>query len=196
MKPGNDNNPVGQFCGYLDYKPKRIGALSYENEAYTTQGCPVCGHRCKPAGRTRRATNFSMAALQYRLRQLFDYETMVTVCKYKGSTADDVHRACRIGISRRVDQQKRVSLPGGIQVHLHHIVAFAQASHKACMLVEVVLRVFGNFLAREQEAIRLIVAAGHQVSLYLLGVGSAGKSDHQIPDRIKDAEILRLGQLV
>lgn len=48
----NGNQPLGQFYTYLGYKLRRIGAvLETQNEAYTSQTCPVCGHRHKPAGR-------------------------------------------------------------------------------------------------------------------------------------------------
>ena len=54
----NGNNPLGQLYDYLEYKLVRIGAsLVRENEAYTTQTCPVCGHRYKPAGRLYRCRN-------------------------------------------------------------------------------------------------------------------------------------------
>jgi putative transposase len=51
----NSNNPLGQFKQYLGYKLKRIGcAIETQDEAYTTQTCPVCGRRHKPAGRLYR----------------------------------------------------------------------------------------------------------------------------------------------
>jgi putative transposase len=51
----SSNNPLGQFKQYLDYKLKRIGCgVEVQNEAYTTQTCPVCGYRHKPAGRLYR----------------------------------------------------------------------------------------------------------------------------------------------
>ncbi|HYW75419.1 MAG TPA: transposase [Gammaproteobacteria bacterium] len=54
----NGHNPLGQFYAYLDYKLARIGArLVRACEAYTTQTCPACGHRHKPAGRVYRCTS-------------------------------------------------------------------------------------------------------------------------------------------
>jgi putative transposase len=54
----NGNTPLGQLKKYLDYKLQNIGSkLEMENEAYTTQTCPVCGHRHKPAGRLYRCRN-------------------------------------------------------------------------------------------------------------------------------------------
>lgn len=54
----NGNNPLGQFYDYLGYKLARVGAvLVREGEAYTTQSCPACGHRYKPAGRIYHCRN-------------------------------------------------------------------------------------------------------------------------------------------
>ncbi len=54
----NGNTPLGQFYRYLEYKLRRIGVtLDKQDEAYTTQQCPVCGHRHKPGGRTYRCRN-------------------------------------------------------------------------------------------------------------------------------------------
>jgi putative transposase len=51
----NGNNPFGQFRQYLEYKLKTIGAsLVLQDERYTSQTCPACGHRHKPAGRVYR----------------------------------------------------------------------------------------------------------------------------------------------
>jgi putative transposase len=53
----NSHHPLSQFKQYLDYKLKRIGCgVETQNEAYTTQSCPVCGRRHKPAGRLYRCT--------------------------------------------------------------------------------------------------------------------------------------------
>lgn len=52
LNQGNSGNPLGQLYGYLAYKGKRRGIeLVKQNEAYTSQTCPACGHRHKPAGR-------------------------------------------------------------------------------------------------------------------------------------------------
>ncbi|HEX7324349.1 MAG TPA: transposase [Rhodanobacteraceae bacterium] len=49
------NTPWGRWYSYLDYKLARIGSvLVQESEAYTTQACPACSHRYKPAGRVYR----------------------------------------------------------------------------------------------------------------------------------------------
>lgn len=51
----NGNNALGQLSTYLTYKLRRIGArLVHTSESYTTQTCPACGHRHKPAGRLYR----------------------------------------------------------------------------------------------------------------------------------------------
>jgi len=48
----NSDNPLGKFLGYLEYKLQRIGVrLEKIGEHYTSQTCPVCGQRHKPAGR-------------------------------------------------------------------------------------------------------------------------------------------------
>ncbi|MGB2147768.1 MAG: RNA-guided endonuclease InsQ/TnpB family protein [Vibrio toranzoniae] len=48
----NSGNPLGILYNYLEYKGKLKGvSLKKENEAYTSQTCPVCGHRHKPTGR-------------------------------------------------------------------------------------------------------------------------------------------------
>ena len=54
----NGNNPLGQWYTYLEYKLKRIGtSFEKQDEAYTTQQCPVCGHRHKPTGRIYKCKN-------------------------------------------------------------------------------------------------------------------------------------------
>ncbi|HEX7324300.1 MAG TPA: transposase [Rhodanobacteraceae bacterium] len=57
------NTPWGRWYSYLDYKLARIGAvLVQESEAYTTQACPVCSHRYKPAGRVYRCRQCGFGA--------------------------------------------------------------------------------------------------------------------------------------
>lgn len=51
----NSNSPIGKLYQYLAYKGKLRGVeLVKINEAYTSQTCPVCGHRHKPTGRIYR----------------------------------------------------------------------------------------------------------------------------------------------
>ncbi len=51
----NSNSPIGKLYEYLRYKGKLRGVeLIKINEAYTSQTCPVCGHRHKPTGRIYR----------------------------------------------------------------------------------------------------------------------------------------------
>lgn len=51
-------NPLGRLVDYLRYKGARRGVqLLKINEAYTSQHCPACGHRHKPAGRVYRCTS-------------------------------------------------------------------------------------------------------------------------------------------
>jgi len=51
----NSNSPIGKLYEYLSYKGKLRGVeLIKINEAYTSQTCPVCGHRHKPTGRIYR----------------------------------------------------------------------------------------------------------------------------------------------
>jgi len=48
----NSGNPLGQLVTYLAYKGQRKGVkLKRQEESYTTQTCPKCGHRHKPSGR-------------------------------------------------------------------------------------------------------------------------------------------------
>jgi putative transposase len=48
----NSGNPLGQLVDYLGYKGQRKGvSLKRQEESYTTQTCPKCGHRHKPSGR-------------------------------------------------------------------------------------------------------------------------------------------------
>ena len=45
-------NPLGQLMTYLAYKGLKSGVnLVKQEESYTTQTCPECGHRYKPSGR-------------------------------------------------------------------------------------------------------------------------------------------------
>ena len=54
----NSGNPLGQLYSYLSYKGKLKGiVLKKQNEAYTSQTCPVCGHRHKPTGRIYKCRN-------------------------------------------------------------------------------------------------------------------------------------------
>ena len=54
----NADNPLGQLYSYLSYKGKRKGVLlKKQNESYTSQTCPVCGHRHKPTGRIYKCRN-------------------------------------------------------------------------------------------------------------------------------------------
>lgn len=54
----NSNSPIGKLYEYLNYKGKLRGVeLIKINEAYTSQTCPVCGHRHKPTGRIYRCRN-------------------------------------------------------------------------------------------------------------------------------------------
>jgi putative transposase len=49
---------LGLFVGYLTYKLAAVRInLKKESEAYTTQTCPACGHKHKPAGRRYQCTN-------------------------------------------------------------------------------------------------------------------------------------------
>ncbi|WP_372759314.1 RNA-guided endonuclease InsQ/TnpB family protein [Litorivivens sp.] len=48
----NSGNPLGQLISLLKYKGARNGVeIHKQNESYTTQTCPKCGHRYKPSGR-------------------------------------------------------------------------------------------------------------------------------------------------
>ena len=48
----NSGNPLGQLLSLLKYKGARNGVdIHKQNESYTTQTCPKCGHRYKPSGR-------------------------------------------------------------------------------------------------------------------------------------------------
>ena len=48
----NSGNPLGQLITYLQYKGRKHGvSLVKQEESYTSQTCPQCGHRHKPAGR-------------------------------------------------------------------------------------------------------------------------------------------------
>lgn len=48
----NSGNPLGILASYLVYKGQRKGVmLKRQEESYTTQTCPKCGHRYKPSGR-------------------------------------------------------------------------------------------------------------------------------------------------
>lgn len=54
----NSNNPLAILYQYLEYKGALNGVeLVKINEAYTSQTCPACGHRHKPAGRTYKCKN-------------------------------------------------------------------------------------------------------------------------------------------
>ncbi|CAH7415043.1 conserved hypothetical protein [Vibrio chagasii] len=54
----NSGNPLGILYGYLEYKGKLQGVkLKKDNEAYTSQTCPLCGHRHKPSGRVYKCKN-------------------------------------------------------------------------------------------------------------------------------------------
>lgn len=54
----NSGNPLGILYNYLEYKGKLRGVkLKKDNEAYTSQTCPACGHRHKPAGRIYKCKN-------------------------------------------------------------------------------------------------------------------------------------------
>ncbi len=48
----NSANPLGQLETYLIYKGKKRGVkIKRQEESFTTQSCPKCGHRHKPSGR-------------------------------------------------------------------------------------------------------------------------------------------------
>jgi putative transposase len=48
----NSGNPLGQLVTYLKYKGAARGVKTVrQEESYTTQTCPKCGHRHKPSGR-------------------------------------------------------------------------------------------------------------------------------------------------
>jgi len=50
--------PWGRFFKLLEYKLERVGCvLKKVDESYTTQTCPACGHRHKPAKRLYRCSN-------------------------------------------------------------------------------------------------------------------------------------------
>ena len=54
----NSNNPLSKLLGYLKYKGKVRGVkLDKQEESYTSQTCPKCGHRHKPSGRTYQCKN-------------------------------------------------------------------------------------------------------------------------------------------
>lgn len=54
----NSGNPLGILYNYLEYKGKLNGVtLKKDSEAYTTQTCPLCGHRHKPSGRIYKCKN-------------------------------------------------------------------------------------------------------------------------------------------
>jgi putative transposase len=45
-------NPEMRLAKYIQEKHERVGgSVATDNEAYTTQDCPACGHRYKPKGR-------------------------------------------------------------------------------------------------------------------------------------------------
>ncbi|MHB8146317.1 MAG: zinc ribbon domain-containing protein [Vulcanimicrobiaceae bacterium] len=57
------NAPFAQFIAYLSYKLAKIGAVVVKgDEAYTSQTCPVCSTRTKPAGRVYRCKACSFSA--------------------------------------------------------------------------------------------------------------------------------------
>lgn len=54
----NSGNPLGQLVEYLGYKGQKKGVkLKRQEESYTTQTCPKCGHRHKPSGRNYQCKN-------------------------------------------------------------------------------------------------------------------------------------------
>jgi putative transposase len=54
----NSGNPLSQLLTYATYKGKARGvAVVKQEEAYTSQTCPKCGHRHKPSGRIYQCKN-------------------------------------------------------------------------------------------------------------------------------------------
>lgn len=54
----NSNNPLGVLLAFLKYKGKVRGVtLEKQEESYTSQTCPKCGHRHKPSGRIYQCKN-------------------------------------------------------------------------------------------------------------------------------------------
>lgn len=54
----NSGSPIGRLYDFLRYKGKLRGVEIVKiNEAYSTQTCPLCGHRHKPSGRNYKCTN-------------------------------------------------------------------------------------------------------------------------------------------
>lgn len=54
----NSNNPLGLLLTYLKYKGQNRGVtLEKQEESYTSQTCPKCGHRHKPSGRIYQCKN-------------------------------------------------------------------------------------------------------------------------------------------
>jgi putative transposase len=50
--------PTGKVRFYLTYKLERLGIeVKLQNESYTSQTCPACGHRYKPSGRNYRCAH-------------------------------------------------------------------------------------------------------------------------------------------
>lgn len=54
----NSQTPIGRLYDYLRYKGQLRGVEIVKiSEAYTSQTCPLCGHRHKPSGRIYKCTN-------------------------------------------------------------------------------------------------------------------------------------------
>jgi len=54
----NSGNPLSQLLNYAEYKGKVRGVkLIKQEESYTSQTCPKCGHRHKPSGRIYQCKN-------------------------------------------------------------------------------------------------------------------------------------------
>lgn len=54
----NSGNPLSQLLKYAEYKGKVRGVkLIKQEESYTSQTCPKCGHRHKPSGRIYQCKN-------------------------------------------------------------------------------------------------------------------------------------------
>jgi len=54
----NSGNPLSQLLKYAEYKGKVRGVkLVKQEESYTSQTCPKCGHRHKPSGRIYQCKN-------------------------------------------------------------------------------------------------------------------------------------------
>jgi hypothetical protein len=148
-----------------------------------------CCSESQPERKNRPSPSY--VARRARLFQLFDRETVITVRKIERHTTDDIHRASRVGIARRINQQESGTVFGRIQLDSHGLITPAQPSQKARILREITLGGRRHFFARIKLTVGPVISAGHEIALYLLCILLSWKRDDEIADRIKDAEVLR-----